>query len=387
MSPDKSVTHVPGHSGTTETWCPRPRYALRVAARKHVPEGKLLTPVRRRQRSADWWTRLPDDELLDVRLCELGLRIEGTALEERLERLDAELERAGLRFRPYAWLSTDWFTPDGATGFAIPFFLAHPRLVRLERSQMLEVEGGTHEWCMKLLRHETAHALDNAYRLHRKKSWREVFGGFSEPYRPVYTPDPTSRDFVLNLDYWYSQSHPVEDWAETFAVWMRPGWRWRHRYADWPALRKLEYVDGLMQAVGQARAPAATRSRIESVSRLRTTLREYYGRKRAVYDEEAPSVLDAQLRELFDGDRNDPQALLASRFLRRNERDLVRRVSARTSQHRYLIDHVLRGMIPRCRALRLRLAGDERDTLVDTAILLTAMTMHFLYGGHPQYNR
>ena len=66
---------------------------------------------------------------------------------------------------------------------------------------------------------------------------------------------------------------------------------------------------------------------------------------------------------------------------------LVRRVAGHTGQSRYLIDHVLRGMIPRCRALRLRLAGDEWETLVDAAILLTASTMHLLFGGHPQYKR
>jgi hypothetical protein len=58
-------------------------------------------------RKAPWWEDLPDEELLDVRLCDLELRIEGTEIEDRLARLYAELERACLRrFRPYAWLST-----------------------------------------------------------------------------------------------------------------------------------------------------------------------------------------------------------------------------------------------------------------------------------------
>ena len=56
---------------------------------------------------------------------------------------------------------------------------------------------------------------------------------------------------MLNLANWYAQSHPIEDFAETFAVWLRPGSRWRSRYADWPALRKLEYVDALMQEVDE----------------------------------------------------------------------------------------------------------------------------------------
>ena len=47
-------------------------------------------------RKAPWWEHLPDEELLDVRLCDLELRIEGTAIEERLARLYAELERVAV---------------------------------------------------------------------------------------------------------------------------------------------------------------------------------------------------------------------------------------------------------------------------------------------------
>jgi hypothetical protein len=51
-----------------------------------------------------------------------------------------------------------------------------------------------------------------------------------------YSPRPYSRSFVLHLDSWYAQSHPDEDFAETFAVWLHPRHDWRRRYADWPAL-------------------------------------------------------------------------------------------------------------------------------------------------------
>ena len=66
---------------------------------------------------------------------------------------------AGLQAPVHFYLSDEWFTPDGATAIAIPFYLAHPRLMRLEESQMLEVEGGEHEWCMRILRHEAGHAV------------------------------------------------------------------------------------------------------------------------------------------------------------------------------------------------------------------------------------
>jgi hypothetical protein len=242
--------------------------------------------VARRQNRAPWWADLRDEELLDLRFCDLDLRIEGSPIEARLAKLRSELERKGLaRFRPYAWLSTSWFTPHGASGFAVPFYLAHARLIRLERWQIGDAEGSTREICMRLLRHEAAHAIDNAYRLHRRKSWREMFGSFSKPYRATYKPRPASKSFVVNLDNWYAQSHPGEDWAETFSVWLRPGSRWRTRYRGWPALRKLEYVDALMKEIGARRPSVATRDHVDPVSALRSTLRQHYARKRSRYQQ------------------------------------------------------------------------------------------------------
>ena len=228
------------------------------------------------------WLDLDDEALLDLRLCNLGLRIAGTRLQGRLARLERELARAGLvHFRPHAWLSTGWFTPHGTTGFAIPFFLAHPRLVRLERRMMGDVEGEGDAACLRLMRHEAAHALDHAYRLHRRASWRACFGRFGRPYRASYRPRPRSRRFVVNLPHAYAQSHPGEDWAETFAVWLRLGSRWRAHYRGWPALRKLRYVDELMHEIAGQKPAVRTRERADALPELRFTLREYYRRKRA----------------------------------------------------------------------------------------------------------
>ena len=118
-------------------------------------------------------------------------------------------------------------------GVAIPFYLAHPRLEQLERAQMLEVEGGTPDWCMKILRHEAGHAIDNAYKLRQRRRRQQVFGPSYMQYPKYYTPKPYSKSFVLHLDSWYAQSHPDEDFAETFAVWLNPDSDWRD------ALRRL----------------------------------------------------------------------------------------------------------------------------------------------------
>ena len=306
-----------------------------------------------------------------MRLCDLDLRIGGPPLERHLAQLESELERAGLRFRPHVWLSTDWFSPEGVPGFAVPFFLAHPRLVRLERRHMLEVEGGNRSWCMRLLRHETGHALDTAYRLHRRRRWREHFGPAGAPYRPTYVPDPQSRRYVMNLDGFYAQSHPLEDFAETFAVWLRPGARWRTRYAGWPALRKLGYLDELMREIADRPPLVRSRERTDSLPTLRTTLREHYRRKQGHYGQEDHSIYDRELLRLFSHDPAHARRKPAAAFLRERRPGLTKLVAQWTGNHRFVVDDVLQGMIHRCRLLGLRLARAERESALGATVVLT----------------
>jgi hypothetical protein len=343
---------------------------------------------RRRQtrRKQPWWAELPTEELLDVRMCDLGLRLEGTALQRRVDRLHDELARAGLVFRPYVWIATDWFTPEGTTGFAVPFYLAHRRLVRLEHSQMFEAEGSSHEWCMKLLRHEAAHAFDNAYRLHRRDDWRRTFGRYSAPYRTAYEVKPTSKHYVQHLGWWYAQSHPAEDYAESFAVWLTPGSRWRQDYAGWPALRKLEHLDRMLRDVGDLPQVVRSSDRPESLPQKRTTLREYYRRRKAAYGA-VPWRFDRELRLLFAAADATPRREQAATFLQRERVSLRTKVSALTGQHRYVVDQALQSMLHRCRELDLRVAR-PRDQARLGAAVLTTMATHALARGHkPRFRR
>src|SRR4051812_13715647 len=144
------------------------------------------------------WASWPDEQLLGLRLCDLAVTIEGTELETLTAQLNAELAARGLAL-PFYWLSDEWFTPDGVPGIAIPFYLAHARLAKLELAQMLEVEGGDPESCLRILRHEAGHAVDNAYRLRRRPTRRTLFGTPAVPYPEYYTPKPYSKSFVQHL--------------------------------------------------------------------------------------------------------------------------------------------------------------------------------------------
>ena len=111
------------------------------------------------QASEPAWAAWSNEQLLDLPMNQLGVTLEGAFLSERIQQLYSELEARQLCFRPHVWVSNEWFTPDGVPGIAVPFYLAHPRLAKLELEQMLEVEGGTPEWCMRILRHEAGHAM------------------------------------------------------------------------------------------------------------------------------------------------------------------------------------------------------------------------------------
>jgi hypothetical protein len=346
-----------------------------VPKRRHKP--------RRRE---PWWAALPTEELLELRLCDLDLRIEGTALEARIATLHADMRRAGLVFRPYVWLATDWFTPDESTGFAVPFYLAHRRLARLEHTQMFEAEGTSHELCMKLLRHEAAHAFDNAYRMHRRADWRATFGRYSAPYRSAYQVSPTSKHFVQHLDWWYAQSHPAEDWAESFAVWLAPQSRWPKAYEGWPALKKLERVDAMVRDVGDLDPFVSSNDRPESLPKQRVTLREFYRKKKASYPL-AGWRFDRELKLVFAPADSTPRRDLASTFLLRERVPLRAKVSSLTGQYRYLVDQVLQVMVQRCRELDLRVARPRPEARLGAAVLMTMATQALARGYRPRFRR
>lgn len=294
-----------------------------------------------------------------LRLCELGLAIEGTPIQARLCRLNAELERRRLRLRPHVWLSTEWFAPDDVPGFAVPFFLASPRLQALEAQQMGEVEGGSERWFMQLARHEAAHALDAAFKLHDRDDWRQCFGRFDAPYPSHYRPQPHSKRFVRHLKNWYAQSHPAEDYAETLAVWLDPRSCWRARYAGWPALDKLKYVDGLMRELADRSPLVRNREEVEPLCELTQTLGEYYEQKRRRYHLQRSRLYDRDLLRFFTRPTPNQATLPAAKYLR-FERPAIRAlVSSRTGAPRHAVDRVLGALIERCDAQRLVVA--ERD--------------------------
>ncbi len=327
------------------------------------------------------WASLSDDALLNPPMCDLHLEIKGGFLEPQIAELTRELGERRLHFHPHFWLSNEWLTPDGVPGIAVSFYFAHPRLTKLELIQILEVAGGTSEWCLRILRHEAGHAIKNAYKTRRCKTHQKVFGKSSQPY-PVYcSPRPYSRGFLRHLDLWSAQSHPDGDFAKTFAVRMTPGSLWEERYRCWPVLRKHKYVDGLMKELVGATPYVTTCEAVDPLPSLKKTLREHHEYKRRYYGVERQSPYDPDLKRLSSNIPSHANKPSAATFLNRFRREVQRKVASWTGEYQYTIDQVLEDMIQRSRELNLRVPVAEEHAILNFTILLTVYTMNFLRSG------
>src|SRR5213083_1208086 len=236
--------------------------------------------------------KTPSDvrELLGKRISQLGLKLEGSPVERFVVQLHRELEGKGLsRFKPVCYLTDEWGCPDGQPVIGIPFYLADPKLARLER-EMNDLEDDRE--IMMYMRHEAGHAFNYPYRLFATPEWRRLFGPFNRRYRDHYRPVPLSRKHVRHIAGWYAQKHPDEDFAETFAVWLTPRSQWRKRYRGWAAMAKLRYVDRIAHEVAD-KPPIRTLGETDfTVEDMEETIEEFY---KSTTREESKAIVDLAL--------------------------------------------------------------------------------------------
>ena len=313
-------------------------------------------------------------QLLPVRIRDLGLALESSPVAELVRRLYAELEARGLRhFRPRCYLSDEWGSPTGEPVIGIPFYLGDPRVATLEDA-LHDVEGERE--IMMYLRHEAGHAFNHAYQLDRTDEWRLRFGSVRRPYRDDYPFVPFSRDYVRYIPGWYAQKHPDEDFAETFAVWLDPASRWRKRYADWGAMRKLEYVDNIAHELADTPPPHAIGHTDITTDEMEQTveemLREYHVDETAIV---ADLPLDADLLDIFTPAHESTSA--AADMLERHRRTIIDKVHYWTGVRRSLVRELVLAIEQRLRDLQLHAS---REQMIELTTYITALSMTFLTG-------
>ncbi len=334
-------------------------------------------------------SKLSEEVLLNTRICDLPVSISGSWLDDCIQQLYRELDSKGIKFKPLCYLADEWLAPDGEPVVGVPFFLAHPSLIKLEKKMMLDAEGGTKSWCPKLLRHETGHALNYAYKLYRRKKWQKIFGKFSKEYEDTYRFRPYSKNFVRHLENYYAQYHPDEDFAETFAVWLNPEFDWQNQYKGWQAIRKLNYVDQVMNEIKDREPLVKKGKRYWEAKRTRTTLRNLYKKKRRSYAEHFPDFHDSNLKRIFSLPEGEEKALLkkdktslgAAEVIRRHRKDILNSVARWTGERKYIIGDLLNTLVERSRELKLRVDDPENLAVIKISTYVATLVMNYLYTG------
>ncbi len=311
--------------------------------------------------------------LVSRRISDLDLRIEGSHLEVLTQGLYRELEEAGISLRPRTYLSDEWGCPQGVPIIGIPFYLADPLLSGLE-GKMTGTEAENEAEIVGLLRHEAGHAFNYAYLLYQKAEWRRIFGSFSKPYQEIYRPVPFSARFVRHVPAWYSQKHPDDDFAETFAVRITPGSEWRQKYAETPALKKLLYVDRLVQHFGRL-PPIVTEGREDRpLSELTMTLEDWYKTARASASIQLQAIIDEDLRKLFPGTDGRPVA----NILVAGSRSMMRDLNGWTGLDRHLAASLIIDLTGRVNSLGLKTGSLSDDIiLMKMAVFATTLAMNY----------
>jgi hypothetical protein len=324
----------------------------------------------------------PDvQEILTKPIKELGLKLEGSHLERYVEKLYRELEQKGLKkFRPLCYLTDEWGCPSGEPIIGIPFYLADPKLARLEKA-MNDLEDERE--ILMYLRHEAGHAFNYAYELYKTPEWRDLFGPFRRPYRDNYRPIPFSRNFVRHIPGWYAQKHPDEDFAETFAVWLTPRSEWRKRYKGWGALAKLRYVDRMARRLRDAE-PLRPQGRADlTVDEMDTTVADFYQKALQKHLTPAELALDTDLTDIFKVSRRQKKHVRpAADLVKENRKTLVDKVVYWTGVPRPLIKELVESIATRVAELSLRAdTRREKEHLAEITAYTTALAANYVTRG------
>jgi hypothetical protein len=320
-------------------------------------------------------------EILHKPICDLGLRLDGSPLDRFVQQLYRECERKGLKlFRPPCYLTDEWGCPSGEPVIGIPFYLANPQLSKLER-EMNDLEDGRE--IMMYLRHEAGHAFNYAYQLHKTPEWRQLFGSFRRTYRENYRPVPFSRSYVRHMAGWYAQKHPDEDFAETFAVWLTPGSRWRARYRGWPAMVKLKYMHRIAHKLGNTPPLRAQGDTDITVAEMRATVADHYQHLLADEKSLTDLALDPDLLDIFNGSRRRRKGVRsAADFLREHRKVLTDKVTYWSGVQRPIIKKLVESIQARVEQLGLRVeVAREAEHLTDITVYATALAMNYLTHG------
>lgn len=305
-------------------------------------------------------------EFLLTPISYIPLQIKNSPLERLIKEILQEIRRKNLLMTPEFYLSDEFGCVQNTATIGIPFYLAHPDLQELDRlvgSQKGQILTEGH--IKSILRHECGHAFFYTYEVYKKNKALKIFGDFDSRSISLQNIVPDSDDYVDYLarcgtaSAGYSQTHPEEDFADTFGACVDPNFK--KTSVQGMAVKKLDYAKDLMQKYAGKNISGLAHEFHKPASEIKETLESFFRRRFGPFDikyfrREATGYADLHLKRVFSShaplDRNH---ISAARFLEKNKKWFIERSRSWTKKPALTEQLVLKS-IERAKVLRMTLA-------------------------------
>lgn len=315
-------------------------------------------------------------QILKVRICELNLEM-SSQQKSNIKLLNQHLKKLNIDWKPHIWLSDEWFSPDGVSGFAIPFSLTHKKLIKLETEYLGACEGSSSKEFFKLCCHETGHAIDNAYNLRLKKVRQKIFGLTSQDYPTFYDPDPNSQDYVTFLGDHYAQAHPDEDWAETFGFFISGS---SAKGLSPIALEKFEYLKKTIINLKNKPFKINISEQPMHYKFDTRTVEDYLLEKRRNLNMDQPNFFSEKLRGNFSIGKSKKGKTY--KYLLKNKNQITKAIHKKTGQDLWTISKTFDSLKDECKKRNFTLKYSERTSLKQVQDIIELHINDFVREGH-----
>ncbi|MCB0357074.1 MAG: putative zinc-binding metallopeptidase [Bdellovibrionales bacterium] len=284
--------------------------------------------------------------LLNLPLNRLPLKRHNELVSQAIAQLLRELKTKKIPFSPAIWVSTEWFCPDNVCGIAIPFYLFHPTLLKMEKEKIGFVEGETYPQLLKLLRHETGHAFENYYGTRSHPLRQKVFGKSNKkPYPSSYKPQLYSTNYIHHLGDGYAQSHPDEDFAETFATWLafpKKNWQEKYKYKS-KILTKLLAIENLVKEhKDMTPLKKCSFKPYEPIEKDKRFLKEYFLQKSRKYKFSVSNESKKMLLSTTPVSEKKRKNKLLDLYIKKHRPIILQKLAQTIGIHKYQISKIIK---------------------------------------------
>ena len=301
-----------------------------------------------------------------------------------INKLSARLKKLDINWVPKTWFAEDWYSPDHIDGFAIPFTLSNDRLIKIEKQFIGQLEGSSHTEFFKLCCHETAHALDNKFKLRLNKKRQNLFGLTSTEYPNSYRPNPFSKNYIEFLGDHYAQAHPDEDWAETVGYILYYQKNQKHSFSPM-VQRKIELALEILKSIHLKQRFSINMKSHKPITSadMHISFEEYLLKKRESLGLNKKNYFQGKLSKEFKKTNRDSSQSV-TQFINQNRSSLMTKVQESTGSTNWVINRCMQDLKKECKKNQYSLKYNKQKSSAQISSIVESNINSFVKKGFTQ---